>query len=120
MERALTESTKRSPQILAVSWGRMEIEGMAPGKDFKLYPGGGRAWDWSETGPGHSPGIPPVDVEDRLVNGSTVVVLSPGPGSHIVLDLPVELPGKREQIATRGLPEFVALRAEVGRVVRGT
>lgn len=60
------------------------------------------------------------DIDESVYVGDRVVVLSPGPGSHIVLDLPVELPGKREQIATRGLPEFVALRAEVGRVVRGT
>jgi len=40
----------RSPKILAVSWGRMEIEGIGTGKDFKLCPGGGREWDWNETG----------------------------------------------------------------------
>ncbi|MER6180336.1 ABC transporter ATP-binding protein [Streptomyces sp. NPDC001652] len=60
------------------------------------------------------------DIDESVYVGDRVVVLSPGPGSHVVLDLPVELPGKREQIGTRGLPEFVALRAEVGRAVRGT
>jgi hypothetical protein len=39
-----------SPKIVAISWGRMEVEGLPPGKDFKLCPGGGREWDWSETG----------------------------------------------------------------------
>jgi hypothetical protein len=40
----------RSPRILEISWGLMTIEGLGVGKDFKLYPGGGREWDWSETG----------------------------------------------------------------------
>ncbi|MBM2620676.1 hypothetical protein JIG36_34765 [Actinoplanes sp. LDG1-06] len=26
-----------SPRIIAVEWGRMEVEGLPPGKDFKLY-----------------------------------------------------------------------------------
>ncbi|MFJ3668947.1 ABC transporter ATP-binding protein [Streptomyces sp. NPDC090106] len=60
------------------------------------------------------------DIDESVYLGDRVVVLSAGPGSHVLLDLPVGLPGKREQIATRGLPEFVALRAEVGRAVRGT
>ncbi|MEU6253657.1 ABC transporter ATP-binding protein [Streptomyces sp. NPDC047043] len=59
------------------------------------------------------------DIDESVYVGDRVVVLSPGPASHVVLDLPVGLPGKREQIATRGLPEFVALRTEVGRAVRG-
>jgi hypothetical protein len=56
----------------------MRIEGLGAGKDFKLYPGGGRAWDWSETGTQHSPGIQPADVEEVLDHGATVVVLSRG------------------------------------------
>jgi hypothetical protein len=32
-----------------VSWGRMQVEGLDVGKDFKLYPGGRRPWDWAET-----------------------------------------------------------------------
>lgn len=68
----------RSPRILEISWGRMVVEGLGKGKDFKLYPGGGRAWDWSETGTRHSPGIQPADVEELLEHGATVVVLSRG------------------------------------------
>ncbi|MGI5458948.1 ABC transporter ATP-binding protein [Streptomyces sp. CA-249302] len=60
------------------------------------------------------------DIDESVYVGDRVVVLSPGPGSRVVLDLPVELPGKRDQIGTRGLPEFVELRAEVGRAVRGS
>src|SRR3954454_25036341 len=57
------------------------------------------------------------DIDESVYLGDRVVALSPGPGSRIVRDLPVRLPGRRDQIATRGLPEFVALRAEVGRAV---
>jgi len=56
----------------------MEVEGLGTGKDFKLFPGGGRAWDWKETGTNHSPGIMPADVEELLEHGSQVVVLSRG------------------------------------------
>jgi hypothetical protein len=56
----------------------MEVEGLGAGKDFKLYPGGGRAWDWRETNTSHRPGIQPADVEELLDRGSQVVVLSRG------------------------------------------
>lgn len=69
---------KGSPKINDLSWGHMEIEGLGAGRDFKLYPGGGRAWDWKETNTHHVPGIQPMDVEELLANGSSVVVLSRG------------------------------------------
>lgn len=56
----------------------MEVEGLVPGKDFKLWPGGGRPWDWSETGTHHRPGIQPADVEELLDHGARVIVLSRG------------------------------------------
>ncbi len=59
----------RSPRILAVSWGRMEVEGIGAGKDFRLYLGGGREWDWNETGTGHSPGIQHADLDELLAHG---------------------------------------------------
>jgi hypothetical protein len=68
----------RSPRILEISWGHMQVEGLGTGKDFKLYPGGGRDWDWAETGTRHSPGIQPADVEELLAHGATSVVLSLG------------------------------------------
>jgi hypothetical protein len=67
-----------SPEILAVSWGRLEVEGLGVVKDLKVWPGGGREWDWSETGTGHSLGIQPADVEELLGAGAEVVVLSRG------------------------------------------
>src|SRR5262245_65108125 len=68
----------RSPKIIDVAWGRMDIEGLGSGKDFKLYPGGGREWDWKETSTEHVPGIQPSDVQELLEKGSRVVVLSRG------------------------------------------
>jgi hypothetical protein len=56
----------------------MGVEGLGNGRDFKLYPGGGRAWDWRETNTHHVPGIQPADVEELLEKGSSVVVLSRG------------------------------------------
>jgi len=68
-----------SPRITHVSWGTLEVEGRErPFKDAKLYPGGGRAWDWNETGTSHTPGIQPADVEELLEHGAEVVVLSRG------------------------------------------
>jgi NitT/TauT family transport system ATP-binding protein len=58
------------------------------------------------------------DIDESVYVGDRVVVLSDAPG-RVRADLPVALPSPREQIATRELPEFVALRAEVGRRVRG-
>jgi hypothetical protein len=69
---------KRAPRIVQVSWGHIEVEGLGAGKDFKLYPGGGRAWDWTETGTSHSPGIQPADVEELVARGAATVVLSQG------------------------------------------
>jgi len=56
----------------------MEIDGVGVGKDFKLWPGGGREWDWRETNTHHVPGIQPADVKELLDNGTRTVVLSRG------------------------------------------
>src|SRR5437763_5758104 len=77
---------KRPPRIVQVSWGRMEVEGLDVGKDFKLYPGGGRAWDWTETGTRHVPGIQPADVAELLAHGATTVVLSRGMDLRLQVD----------------------------------
>lgn len=58
--------TPRSPRISHISWGRMVVEEVGEGKDFKLYPGGGREWDWRETGTQHDPGIQPADIAEEL------------------------------------------------------
>ena len=69
----------RSPRVTHLSWGRLEVEGWeGQFKDVKLFPGGAREWDWSETGTSHEVGIQPADVEELLDQGATVVVLSRG------------------------------------------
>lgn len=81
-----------SPKILNFSWGDMEIEGYGHGKDFKLYPGGARPWDWSETGTEHSPGIQPADVKELIDKECEVLVLSKGVYSSLrVMDSTIKL-----------------------------
>ncbi|WP_326820569.1 ABC transporter ATP-binding protein [Streptosporangium sp. NBC_01756] len=58
------------------------------------------------------------DIDESVYVGDRVVVLSKAP-AKVVGDLRVNLPGSRNQISTREHPEFVRLRAEVGRLVRG-
>jgi hypothetical protein len=72
------DEVERSPKVVDVSWGRIEVEGFGVGKDVKLFPGGGREWDWTETGTRHSPGIQAADVEEVVHRGATVIVLSQG------------------------------------------
>lgn len=80
------EQPERSPRVLELSWGHMTVEGVGVGKDFKLYPGGGRDWDWSQTGTRHSPGIQPEDVEELLDRGASTVVLSRGMDLRLQVD----------------------------------
>ena len=91
-----------SPTIVSVAWGRMEVAGIGVGKDFKLYPGGGREWDWSETGTRHQPGIQPADVEELLTRGATVVVLSQGMDEQLHVD-----PATLTYLSERGVPVHV-------------
>lgn len=72
------ETVILSPKIVHLSWGRIEVEGHGAFKDVKVFPGGARSWDWSETGTDHEPGIQPADVEELLEHGARAVVLSRG------------------------------------------
>jgi hypothetical protein len=67
-----------SPRIMALAWGRIEVEDAGTFRDAKLFPGGAREWDWRETGTEHTPGIQPADVRELLDHGATAVVLSQG------------------------------------------
>jgi NitT/TauT family transport system ATP-binding protein len=58
------------------------------------------------------------DIDESVYTGDRVVVLTPGPGA-VRAALPVHLASPRDQIATKELPEFVQLRTEVSRLVRG-
>lgn len=74
----MEQTTPLSPRIAEIAWGHMTVDGLGSGQDFKLWPGGGRAWDWRETGTHHAPGIQPADVEELVAHGATTVVLSRG------------------------------------------
>ncbi len=67
-----------SPRIARHSWGRLELDDGRGFRDAKLFPGGAREWDWSETGTSHSPGVQPADVAELVEQGASVVVLSGG------------------------------------------
>lgn len=69
----------QSPCINHLSWGKMKIEDSnTVYKDVKLFPGGSREWDWSETGTKHEPGVQSGDIEELLEHGAKVVILSSG------------------------------------------
>jgi hypothetical protein len=88
----------------------MDVDGLGVGKDFKLYPGGGRAWDWSETGTQHRPGTQPTDVEELVAHGATVVVLSRGMDLRLQVD-----PATLTYLEARSVEVHVA---ETGEAVR--
>ena len=100
MAQSRSVDQQASPIILDSSWGHMEVEGLAEGKDFKLWPGGGRPWDWRETGTEHDPGIQSADVAELLEHGTEIVVFSRGR----------EL---RLQTASSALEELAALGVDV-------
>jgi NitT/TauT family transport system ATP-binding protein len=58
------------------------------------------------------------DIDESVYTGDRVIVMTGTPG-RVSADLAVQLPQPRDQIATKELPAFVNLRAEVGRLVRG-
>ena len=74
----MSDNESVSPHIDHIAWGSMKVARVGDGKDFKLWPGGGRPWDWRETGTQHNPGIQAADVEELLQHGSEVIVLSRG------------------------------------------
>jgi hypothetical protein len=75
---AASDAKMRSPRIMALAWGKIEVEGAGTFRDAKLFPGGAREWDWRETGTKHTPGIQPTDVRELLDHGATAIVLSQG------------------------------------------
>jgi hypothetical protein len=67
-----------SPSVIDDGWGFVEVERLGRLRDAKLWPGGGRAWDWNETGTDHQPGILPADVAELLDHEPDLVILSSG------------------------------------------
>jgi hypothetical protein len=83
----MTEHPK-SPAIEHLAWGVMQVSGLGKGKDVKLWPGGGRPWDWRETSTQHVPGIQVTDIAELIDHGAQIVVLSRG--MQLVLQTPPE------------------------------
>jgi hypothetical protein len=67
-----------SPRVLDDGWGYVEIDRLGRFRDVKLWPGGGRGWDWRETGTDHRPGILPADVLELLDHDPDVLILGCG------------------------------------------
>jgi hypothetical protein len=89
----------------------MEVEGLGTGKDYKLFPGGGRAWDWSETGTRHFPGIQVADVEELLEHGAIAVVLAQGMDRQLQVD-----PATLRYLEERGIELRVAQTSEAVKI----
>lgn len=113
-----------SPKINSISWGHIVPSNLPEGKDYKLWPGGGRAWDWGETGTRHKPGIQTTDVEELLEKGATEVVLSQG--MEMMLGVPdatrqwLEAKGVKVHIAeTKKAVEIFNQKADEGVKVGG-
>jgi len=68
----------KSPKILHLSWGQIEVEDLEKVKDVKLYPGGGREWDWNETGTSHNPSVQSSDVQELVDYGAKIIVVGQG------------------------------------------
>ena len=71
----------KPPKILNSDWGSIQIQNgnkVQQFKDVKLYPGGARAWDWTETGTHHQPGIQPADVQELVKHDAEYILLSKG------------------------------------------
>lgn len=100
------EDARTSPQIVDLSWGHLQVDDGRSFKDAKLFPGGAREWNWSETGTRHVPGIQPADIEELLQNGATIVVLSKGVQERLQT-----CPETLDLLRARGVP-FHVLQTE--------
>jgi NitT/TauT family transport system ATP-binding protein len=58
------------------------------------------------------------DIDEAVYLGDRVVVLSPGP-ARVLETIEVGLPRPRDQVGTKGLPEFAALRGRLYQRLRG-
>jgi len=98
----------RSPRTLAVCWGRMEVEGIGAGKDFKLYPG------WR---PGV--GLDRDRDQARTRHPARRCGRTPGPRRHCGGVVPGHEPAAPGRPADAGLPGRAVRRSARGRDTRG-
>ncbi|HZD22917.1 MAG TPA: Mth938-like domain-containing protein [Acidimicrobiia bacterium] len=88
--------TAISPRVNRLEWGQVHTE-IGSFRDVKLWPGGGRGWDWTETGTHHSPGVHTSDIRELLDNGATTIVIGRGQlGRLEVTDQAMTLIGDRD------------------------
>jgi len=73
-----SSNKSKSPIIASIEWGKIEVYGLGTFRDVKLYPDGGREWDWRETDTHHVPGIQPADVHELIEKQCKVIVLTRG------------------------------------------
>lgn len=99
-----------SPRIRSHSWARVEVEGHGTFRDAKLWPGGAREWDWTETGTHHEPGIQPADVREVVDGGARIVVLSRGVHERLQV-----MPETLEMLRERGVEAEVLQTEEAVR-----
>ncbi|MEU9348500.1 ABC transporter ATP-binding protein [Streptomyces sp. NPDC048278] len=57
------------------------------------------------------------DIDESVYLADRVLVLS-SPPSRVVTTIPVKLPGPRDQITTKSLDEFIAVRNEIAHLIR--
>lgn len=93
--------------MIGDEWGEVVVEGLGSFRDVKLWPGGGRAWDWNETGTRHQPGIQPSDVAELLTHEPEVVVLSRGRQGRLGIQ-----PDTLALLRERGVEVLVELTAD--------
>ena len=120
--------TDTSPKILALAWGRITTDA-GVFRDAKLWPGGGRNWDWNETGTRHEPGVQTADLTDLLHHGAQVVVIGRGQQARLrVTDEAIASARQsgatcevlRTQEAVARYNALVAQDAEVGALIHTT
>lgn len=117
------------PAIVAIEWGSVEVEGLGVFKDVKLWPGGGRTWDWNETATRHRPGIQPADCAELVEHGARTIVLGTGmngalgvaPGTVAALgERGVAVEASPTPVAVARYRELAALSNAVGALIHST
>lgn len=93
---------KQSPAINSIEWGKIVVGALGTFRDVKLYPGGGREWDWRETDTHHVPGIQTADIQELIEKQCEVIVLTRG--MQLVLQT---CPETLEQLRDLSIETFV-------------
>lgn len=104
----------RSLRVVRLAWGEVELEDGSVYKDVKIFPGGARPWNWTETGTQHSPGVQWSDVEELLENRAESVVLTRG-----VLGRLGVAEALIAELETRGIKVYVAKTKKAVQIYNG-